>query len=182
MSRLTDELEEIKRKVDNLKLYTVRFITAKDFINYVEEIRDRFQKFPEIMLMGYFDNAFTEIFEENYPKYRDRCKVRVICHGFPKNNEDNPNRLCLEALADLGVEVKVSVDTHARIFIGYNKERPHNSELLLGSFDFNRDGLSRRKANAGIRTRNEYLVQEAVAFFESTWDKKRSVPLEDYIN
>jgi hypothetical protein len=67
------------------------------------------------------------------------------------------------------------------MFLGYNREHPKLSDCLLGSFDFNRDGISRRKYNAGIRTRNEDLVQKVLAFFENIWEKKRSVPLEDYI-
>ena len=76
--------------------------------------------------------------------------------------------------------VKVNVDVHARMFIGYH-EHLHTSELLLGSFDFNRDGLSRHKVNAGIKTKNPDLVKEAVAFFEKIWIRKASVPLEEYI-
>jgi hypothetical protein len=66
------------------------------------------------------------------------------------------------------------------MFIGYH-EQPNVSELLLGSFDFNRDGLSRHKVNAGIITKNPDLVQEAVAIFEKIWIRKGSVPLEKYI-
>lgn len=180
MSRYHDDIKEIQDKITGLSWYSALFITSKEFMDYFEGTKNSFEFFSEIMLMGHFDNTFTVIAEEFYPGL-ERCKVRVISHGFVRNDPENANRRSLEALADLGFEIKVNVDVHARMFLGYNREHPKISELLLGSFDFNRDGISRRKYNAGIRTRNEDLVQEAVAFFENIWEMKRSVPLKDYI-
>jgi hypothetical protein len=132
------------------------------------------------MLMGHFDNAFTEIVGESYPLHSSICEVRILSHRFNKGDRDDPNRRALETLADMGAIVKVNVDVHARMFIGYHEH--HNiSELLLGSFDFNRDGLSRHKVNAGIITKNPDLVKDAVTLFEKIWIRKGSVPLEDYV-
>ena len=161
-------------------MYNVRFLKAPSFIKYIERFNELSSTFQKIMLMGHFDNAFTEIIGECYPLNNKRCELRVLSHRFNKGDKDDPNRRALEAIADMGAIVKVNVDAHARMFIGFH-EKPNVSELLLGSFDFNRDGLSRHKANAGIITKNPDLVREAVDLFEKIWIKKGSVPLDKYI-
>lgn len=172
------DLQKITEQIGWLENYAVRFCRAPSFIKYIEHIEKRLQTFQQIMLMGHCDNAFTDIVEEHYPKYR--CEMKVISHRFNKGDKDDANRRGLEILADMGVAVKVNVDAHARMFIGYH-ELPYISELVLGSFDFNRDGLSRRKKNAGIITRNPDIVKEAVDFFNKIWEHKGSVPLREYI-
>ncbi len=174
------ELSNTADQILSLHRYNVRFLKAPSFIKYFEQIQNLLGKYQKLMLMGHFDNAFTEIVGEFYPLYSKRVEMRVLSHRFNKGDKDDPNRRALEALADMGVIVKVNVDVHARMFIGYH-EQPNVSELLLGSFDFNRDGLSRHKVNAGIITKNPDLVQEAVAIFEKIWIRKGSVPLEKYI-
>lgn len=179
-SEWQEDLSNASDQIMSLHRYNVRFLKAQSFIKYVEQIDRLTSIYPKIMLMGHFDNAFTEIVEENYPLYSKRCEMRILSHRFNKGNKDDPNRRALETLADMGALVKVNVDVHARMFIGYH-DQPDISELLLGSFDFNRDGLSRHKVNAGIITKNPDLIKEAVAFFEKIWNRKRSVPLEEYI-
>jgi len=174
-----EELSNVSDHILSLHRYNVRFLKAPSFIKYFERIPDLRGKFQKLMLMGHFDNAFTEIVGEYYPLYSNRVEMRVVSHRFNKGDEDDPNRRALETLADMGALVKVNVDVHARMFIGYH-EHQNISELLLGSFDFNRDGLSRHKNNAGIITSNPDLLKEAVAFFEKIWSRNRSVPLEDY--
>jgi len=174
------DLGKAIEQIEALHKYNVRFLKVASFIKYIERLNVLSSTFQKIMLMGHFDNAFTEIVGECYPLHSSICEVRVLSHRFNKGAKDDPNRRALEALADMGVIVKVNVDAHARMFIGFH-ERPYVSELLLGSFDFNRDGLSRHKVNAGIITKNPDLVREAVDFFEKIWARKGSVPLEEYI-
>jgi hypothetical protein len=174
------DLSNVSDQILSLHRYNVRFLKAPSFIKYLERFDELPTTFQKIMLMGHFDNAFTEIVGESYPLHSSICEVRILSHRFNKGDRDDPNRRALETLADMGAIVKVNVDVHARMFIGYHEH--HNiSELLLGSFDFNRDGLSRHKVNAGIITKNPDLVKDAVTLFEKIWIRKGSVPLEDYV-
>ena len=180
MAEWEKEIENMHSKINQLSRFRIRFLHARDFIKYIEGIGQYARRFQEILLMGHFDNAFSEIMVEGYRHFSKGCSVRVISHRFNKGDEDDPNRRALESLADLGIEVKVNVDAHARMFIG-NHENPYSAEVLLGSFDFNRDGMTRRKVNAGIQTGHPDVVREAVKLFDKVWENKRSIPLDEYI-
>jgi hypothetical protein len=57
---------------------------------------------------------------------------------------------------------------------------PLHAEIVLGSFDFNRDSLSGVKRNSGIHTGNPDLCKSAISFFEDMWDSEDSLTIKEY--
>jgi hypothetical protein len=49
----------------------------------------------------------------------------------------------------------------------------------MGSFDFNTEGMSKERYDAGIKTQNPDLVLSAVELFEQIWDEPESLPLNE---
>jgi hypothetical protein len=78
-------------------------------------------------------------------------------------------------MQEKGIEIRVNDRIHTRLFIGYSDRdlnTDSNGVLLLGTFDFNKEGLSEDKINAGILTRHPDLVKSARELFERVWEEK----------
>jgi hypothetical protein len=173
-------LKDIQSSISGLDRFSFEFWKADKFIPFINQLSHYLEVFEEIMLIGHFDTAFSTLVETHLPKFPG-CKMRVISHRFNAKDRDNPNRGGLEALARAGVVVKVNNHVHARMFLGYHSSHPI-STLILGSFDFNRDGLSLYKRNAGIRTQNPDAIEEAHKFFNEIWQATATVTLDEYIS
>jgi len=67
-----------------------------------------------------------------------------------------------------GAKVKIHGTLHARIFIGYN-EKTSTWKTIIGSYDYNREGISGENINAGIVSQDIEVVQKARDFFKEQW-------------
>lgn len=78
-------------------------------------------------------------------------------------------------MQDIGVEIRVHRRLHCRIFIAYtlHPERGFIGHLILGSFDYNDEGVNLTKRNAGIKTMNPDLLKSAIEYFEEIWMEPR---------
>jgi len=79
-----------------------------------------------------------------------------------------------------GAEVKINNRLHARFLVVYTPSpNPPNGLLLIGSFDFNKEGMSRERYDAGIMTRHPDLVNSAIQLFDQIWDEEESTDISE---
>jgi hypothetical protein len=126
-------------------------------------------------IIGYFSEGMGKILLQHLEGYKD-CKIRLISPEL--KTDQRQDRLNLNALRKMqakGIEIRVNDRIHTRLFIGYydrDLNTVSNQVLLLGTFDFNREGLSQDKINAGILTRHPDLTKSARELFEKVWEEK----------
>ncbi len=114
----------------------------------------------------------------------------MICPQFPtQSRRDKKNLEVLKKLADIGikkthkgevgVEIKINNRLHARFLVAYNPEAPKlRGLLLIGSFDFNVEGTSLERHDAGILTEHPDLVKSARNLFDDIWNDSSPIPLD----
>lgn len=68
-----------------------------------------------------------------------------------------------------GAKVRIHKTLHARLFIGYNKDTD-TMMVIIGTYDYNREGISGENINAGIYSHDTELVLRARTFFLEQWD------------
>ena len=147
-----------------LNRYKVRLLTDRDFINHIDRMEDHFRSYDEIWLSGYFSNAFNKKVKGLHEKY-ERVDFRILAID-PKSNKSNQE--ALEELFAMGAKVRIHPNLHARLSIMYNLAA-ESGQLIIGSYDYNREGLSGENENIGIWTENPELIDNARNRFEHLW-------------
>jgi len=171
-----DLRNQIERTLSALRNFDVKFVDEKLFPEFINHLKGRdrtdFQNyghgFKFLDITGYFSEGISDMLSDY--STRRNCKVRLVSPELKPNIKQDMNNLtALRKMQDKGVEIRVSPRIHARLLVGYPSDEPAlfgNGVLLLGSFDFNREGLSGEKINAGIITQHPNLVRSARDFQE----------------
>ena len=175
-----------KLEVTNNELQKFNIVFMDDqrfssFINHLKGIKSEFDykfsvrqcKFFDVI--GYFSEGMGRVLLEHLEGYKD-CKIRLITPELkPEQRQDRLNLNALRKMEANGIEIRINERIHCRLFIGYSDRDLNNDSngvLLLGTFDFNKEGLSEDKINAGILTRHPDLVKSARDLFERVWEEK----------
>ena len=66
-----------------------------------------------------------------------------------------------------------------RFLLAHSPEFLGTGLLVIGSFDFNTEGMSKERYDAGIKTKNPDLVLSATELFMKIWEDSDSVPLKE---
>jgi len=174
-------IKKAEKAIDELSLFHTEFWNQKEFITYVNQLKDHLDHYDSLWFSGHFDNAFAKIVEDcHYEGLAERSDIRILSLPFSKDQRGKNNRRALEKLARFKLKVRVNEDLHARMLILFNESDIEN-EVVLGSFDFNRDGLSQAKLNSGIKSRHTDVFNSAKKFFESVWESPDTMTLKEYI-
>ena len=82
----------------------------------------------------------------------------------------------MKRIQDAGAEIRYNRNQYFRMFVGTSTI---GGVLVLGTFDFNRDGMGMNRRDAGIHTTHPDLVKSAYDFFMKVWKEERgSIPLD----
>lgn len=176
---MDSEYETFRKKIislqSDLSEFKIDFLDRYAFKDFVERLRFEMNIMTDLCITGYF----SETIRSKLEKISGLCKVKLICPELTKSKRDIRNLEALQKLSRVGVEIKFHHRMHARFLVAHNPNAPQFSGLLvIGSFDFNTDGLSLERYDAGIKTRNPDLVKPALKLFETIWNDSSSVPLE----
>ena len=183
------ELEELDR-------YKVDFIDERGFFEFMHDMenssiyknmalkrRSGNGHYPAFIdMIGYFSEASASFFEFYTSLMKgDRLQIRIISHRLNPGgeNRDMSSLLYLRRLQEMNIKIRAPAKgarrVHSRLLVYYLKEDekilPFEGRLVMGSFDFNKEGLGRgERRDAGIRTQNPDLVESAVEHFNSIWN------------
>ena len=177
MSLWDKQILAITNATKTLEFFKTTLVETEKIIDVINNFPCDLENVESISLMGHFDNAFARVVETNLPKYPN-FQLRIISLPFPKDSRGEQNRRALEKIEKAGGQVRVNDDLHVRIYLAYHSVAI--SQLMVGSFDFNRDGLSKAKTNIALLTHNQDLAEEALAFFDRIWESNSSKALKDF--
>jgi hypothetical protein len=178
--------EEFRKRIVNLQgdwgLFKTDFINRDNFKDFADHLYDNLVSgtYNEVCITGYFSETIREALERF--SRMEGHKVRLICQELdPKNHREKKNLDVLRRLCKAGVEVKVNDRIHARFLVAHNPEFLHETVglLIIGSFDFNLEGIGKERFDAGIMTKHPDLVKSARQFFDEIWNTTESIPLNE---
>jgi hypothetical protein len=171
---MSNEFIEFKNVLANLheqlNLFRVDFMDRQDFKNFSHDLPSKLGTWNEIYITGYFSEAVRKDLE----KLAEWKKLKIISIKFNlKNERDRKNLEALKKLSKVkgdgtnnGVEIKVNNMLHARFIVAFNQSISLlRGVLILGSFDFNTEGIAGVRFDAGVKTQNPDLVRSAVKLF-----------------
>ena len=187
MSSKFDKFHNILANLpEQLNKFKVDFKNRNDFKDFAFNLSGNLKSWNEVYVTGYFSEGARGEFN----KIAEWKKLRLICPKFRLSSERN--RSDLQALRKLskveplgknaGVEIKISNMVHARLFVAFNRilqTEDYSGLLVLGSFDFNKEGIAGERFDAGISTQNPDLVKSAIKLFEEIWNDDSSKPLDE---
>jgi len=178
-----EEWEKFRNKIVDLQHdlapFKVDFVDRDSFTKFCYNLRSELEVYKEIYITGYFSETIREALERIIKRWEDR-KVRLICPEFPiKSKRDRKNLEVLKKLADTGAEIKFNYRLHTRFLVANNPAL--GGLLLIGSFDFNSECISKERYDAGIKTRHPDLVKSATELFEQIWNEHESISLDDFV-
>ena len=173
-------LQALEREKTNLTRFEVHFFDESNFKKFMEEIEQILTMYEHICLAGYFSEAMTQAIFKVYPGIKPN--IRVLSPRLGKTQRDQDNLKALRKLADKGIIVRVHSRLHCRMFLAYtiNPKGDISGSLILGSFDFNNEGMLMTKRNAGIFTYHPDLVKSAITYYNEIFAEPRdSMSLEE---
>lgn len=177
-SAIIDKLEELRRKWGLWRIEDVIYklieayegvgvgITHQFLATLIESktIRDkidelsRLPKWREVKVVSlYLDNAGTEYLIK---MIKNGAKVRIITRKPDKKT----HRDAIEALKQLGAEIRIHSMAHARIIIF------DDLAAIISSADLDAEGLSNQR-QAGIYTTDKTVVRDTIVFFDKIWEE-----------
>ena len=165
-----------------LSWFKVDFFDRDEFKEFTHNLSSRIQGFKEICITGYFSEDVVIQLEKviNYGKTTSGNRVRLLCPQLDVKGRDKRNFQALRKVVKVGAEVKINNRLHARFLIAYTPSpNPPNGFLVIGSFDFNKEGMSRERYDAGIMTKHPDLVNSAIHLFEQIWNEEESMDLSE---
>ena len=182
--------EKSLRKLEEMRgqlwQFRVSFLTDRNFVELVNHLRNpvdtdvmgyrvigyRNLHTTHIDISGYFSGGIVNIL---CAKAREQCKIRLLSPPLDlRHAQDRRNLSALRRMQDDGIEIRINDRNHSRLLVIYRTEEGTiiNGALVIGSFDFNREGLSGERRDAGIITLHPDLVESAVAFFNEIWETR----------
>ena len=172
-SKLVSDANKIST---NLLGFRVDFFDEAKFKKFANtEMGSLCQTFEEICISGYFSEGFAKKIIPNLKSLN--TKVRIITTEHSKRPNDLKNLASLRKIQDAGAEIRVNIRTHFRMFLCRSATQ---GLLVLGSFDFNKEGMNEERRDVGIRTCHPDLVESVYDYFNSVWNDVRDcVPLDE---
>ena len=164
-SSFTEEIAKIVEVSQRLSTFQAHWMTFEDFEHHVDRMKNYFAMYKEIWITGHFSYNFARKLHGLCKKYPN-CDIRILSIN-PKGNQNNLR--ALKKLKEDGAKVKIHPALHARIFIGYNEETSL-WQTIIGSYDYNREGISGENINASISSKDINVVQQARGFFSNLWN------------
>ena len=182
--RTTTEWEEVRQKIVAMQsyfaLFKSEFLDRGKFKEFADHLSHQVGDHTNIFITGYF----SEIIREELVKAINggSCNVKVITPALDVNKlRDRKNLQVLKKLNEARAEVRVNDRLHARFLVSYipgllDGDMPiWRGTLVIGSFDFNKEGMGKERHDAGIRTSHPDLIESAVKLFNQIWNE--SLPL-----
>ncbi len=144
-------IDKVNEAMCELMRYNVEFLDDKgflDFINHLKGVRgtrfsDQYNsEFRFMDITAYFSEGISDLLCDL--SSNRNCKIRLISPPLDlSKKQDSINLTALRKMQDAGIEIRINDTLHARLLVGYNREVSQSNDiLLLGSFDFNKEGLS----------------------------------------
>ena len=108
----------------------------------------------------------------------DANKVRKDISTFQVEFMDEKSfKKYARAMQGAGAKIKVNQRVHGRMFLCRYQE--HKGVLILGSFDFNKEGMGEERRDVGIKTSHPDLIKSAYKYFNGLWDDEYNCSLLD---
>ncbi|MFB0559952.1 MAG: phospholipase D-like domain-containing protein [Candidatus Lokiarchaeia archaeon] len=183
---MVEEWNKFRDKIislqNDLAPFQVDFLDRHAFSKFSHNLPSEVDGRPEIWITGYFSEAIRKALEEIMEL---KNNVKLISMEFnidPRraSKRDRRNLEALKKLAEAGAEIRVNIRLHARFLVAHHPVT-RRGFLLIGSFDFNTEGMGSERYDAGIKTRHPDLVKSAIELFEQIWNEPESISLEDFI-
>jgi len=171
---------EIKRKISDLQSMIselkVEFMDREGFKKFADNLDQEVGGYQQLCITGYFSEAIRSSLETFARNHR----LKLLSQEFNVNIKREKNNLeVLRKLCNVGAEVKVNNRLHARFLLAHSPEFQGIGLLVIGSFDFNTEGMSKERYDAGIKTNNPDLVLAAKELFMQIWNEPESLPLKE---
>lgn len=168
--------EKIAEVQSDLTWLEVEFLDREGFKRFADNLCQEIGGYNKICITGYFSEAIRDTLESFARNHR----LKLLSQEFdPNNRRDRQNLEVMHKLSEAGAEIKVNDRLHARFLVAHSPEFPGVGLLVVGSFDFNKEGMSKERYDAGIKTRNPDLVGSALRLFEQIWSEPESLPLNE---
>lgn len=175
-----EEWEKMRQKIINLQsdisLFNSEFFERERFKRFADDLSSQIGNYDNVCVTGYFSEAIRKQLERVVT--RPHVHVRMISPKFTvKSPRDRKNLEALAKLIKAGAEIRVNDRLHARFLVYYSptfleKDKTvFSGFLLIGSFDFNTEGTSMERYDAGIKTSHPDLIRSAVKLFEEIWNE-----------
>jgi hypothetical protein len=150
------------------------------FKRFADNLWGNISQWSEVCITGYFSEA-VRVDLENYAKIQGH-KLRLICQELDVNSKrDKKNLEVLRKLCKSKTEIKVNNRLHARFLVAHHPQfKETRGLLIIGSFDFNTDCISKERFDAGVVTGHPDLVRSALKLFEEIWNEPESKPLPEF--
>lgn len=163
INTFTEEISKLVAVSQRLSTFQASWVTREDFDDHIKSMKNYFSTYKEIWITGHFSNSFAMKIKGLCKKYPG-CDLRILSiYTTNKKNLDALNKIKAD-----GAKVKIHSTLHSRIFIGYNEETS-TWKTIIGSYDYNREGISGENINAGISSQDIEVIQKARDFFKEQW-------------
>jgi hypothetical protein len=181
------EIQDINDQVSGLLQHKCDFWDHKEFLRFYQEItgspnRNRIE-FSQghgnyFDVMGYFDDPMFNVAEIII---KNGIDVRILTRAETINSKKLST---VKKLVKLGAKIRYNDKIHARLINSYNvyKWGIESGEVIIGSFDFDRECISSSRRDAGIHTRDLEIVESVANFFDGIWEdgsETFDIPPED---
>ena len=156
-----------------LQEFNVDFFDQVKFKRFVDtEVVELFSCYDEICISGHFSEGFAELVCQKLNGVRTNLTLRLLTSSTGIASIE-----ALRRIQDAGAEIRYNRNLYFRMFVGKSSV---GGILVLGTFDFNRDGMGMNRRDAGIHTSHPDLVQSAYEYFIKVWNEERgSIPLDE---
>jgi len=176
VDELRQELGQLGHALKKLSRFSVDFIDEYGFQSFIRVLHETLRDYEHICMAGYFSEAFVQPLIKQ--KKGLRAQIRVLSPRLDiKKLRDQDNLKALRKLQDEGVNVRIHSRLHCRMLIAYTYTKDEipraQGHLILGTFDYNDEGVTAKKRNAGIKTMNPDLLKSAVKYFDDLWVEQR---------
>ncbi len=173
-SKLINDANNISKDILGFRVSFYDEALFKKFVN--RDVGSLCQTFDEICITGYFSDGIAKIITKSLKGLSTRVRIITQEHNLSRKN-DKRNLASLRKIQDAGVKIRVNHRTHFRMFLCKSKTK---GLLVLGSFDFNKEGMNEERRDAGIYTTHPDLVESAFEYFNNVWnDEHDSKPLDE---
>jgi hypothetical protein len=151
--------------------FKVNFIDETGFKKYIDEhFGASFQSFKDVCLTGYFGEGIANLICEKSKGQRSRIRIIIPLLNL-RSVRDQKSLASLRKMQDVDVEIRINHRLHCRMLILTNED--YKGLLILGSFDFNKEGMGAERRDAGIQTQHPDLIKSALDYFNELWENKR---------
>lgn len=190
---INGELDKIKGLIHNLE---VQFVDESIFRGFINSIltppQHGYMYFPgfwswkNTLISGYFDESIFEPINTIAERVQtlENSNIKLLTHELNLNkSRDKKNFDTLKKLNENKIiECRINVRNHSRFLLQYNELKSmHKGYLIIGTFDFNKEGVGGTRRDSGIFTRNSEILKQTKEYFFKCWENTHdSHPINEY--